>query len=282
MRLISYLHDGASAWGAADEDLIFPARASFPSLRAALTLLGPDRIGEALAYDADPLNRSDLPLLPPVLDPGKILCIGLNYADHIAEMGRARSEHPVVFTRYPDSLVGHTAPLVAPAASEQFDYEGELAIVIGRAGRRISTTDALNYVFGYSVFNDGSVRDYQRHTHQFTPGKNFPRSGSFGPELVTRDEIDDLDRLTISTTLNERVVQQSTLAQLAFGVAEIIAYVSQWTMIEPGDVIATGTPGGVGDGREPKLWMRPGDRCSISIDRIGTLTNPIVAEDPAA
>lgn len=278
MRFVSYLDNGTAQWGKVVDGQVFPANGSFPSLKLALTALGPDRLGEAFGNDGAGLPLGSVSLLPPIPDADKVLCIGLNYADHIAEMGRERSANPVVFTRFNNSLVGHEASLIAPVNSVQFDFEGELAVIIGTGGRHISRDTALNHVFGYSIFNDGSVRDFQRHTHQFTPGKNFPNSGSFGPEVVSKEELGELGELGISTLLNGETVQRSTLGQLAFSIADIIVYVSEWTRLEPGDVIATGTPGGVGDGREPKLWMRPGDVCEVRIEGIGALKNPIEAD----
>lgn len=223
-----------------------------------------------------PLSEAEL--LPPLNDTSKVLCVGLNYRDHVLEMGRELPLQPTVFVRYPDSLVGPGASLVRPAESEQFDYEGELAVVIGAGGRRIAAEDAFDHVLGYTVMNDGSLRDFQRHTTQFTPGKNFVASGSLGPVIVTADEVKDLAGCSITTRLSGEVVQQSALGQLIFGIPRLIAYVSAWTDLRPGDVIATGTPGGVGDGREPKLWMRPGDLVEVEIERIGLLRNSVLSE----
>lgn len=221
---------------------------------------------------------SAVQLLPPIHDAGKIICVGLNYADHIAEMGRARPEMPVIFTRFNDTLVGDGAALIAPRVSEQFDFEGEFTVVLGIGGRHIPVESALDHVLGYTIMNDGSVRDYQRHTHQFGPGKNFPSSGSLGPVLVTIDEFGDVGSQSIQTRVNGTTVQDSTLDQLVFNVAELIAYCSQWTELAPGDLIATGTPGGVGDGHDPKLWLQAGDSLEIEVEGIGTLRNPVLPE----
>jgi 2-keto-4-pentenoate hydratase/2-oxohepta-3-ene-1,7-dioic acid hydratase in catechol pathway len=223
-------------------------------------------------------QRSDVTLLPPVADAQKIICVGLNYADHIAEMNRPTPEQPVIFTRFNDTLVGSGEEIVAPKASEQFDYEGEFTIVVGKGGRRIPADRALEHVFGYTIMNDGSVRDYQRHTHQFTPGKNFPRSGSLGPEIVTADEFGPVGAQRITTRINGEVVQESSLDQLVFGVADLIAYCSQWTELAPGDLIATGTPGGVGDGHDPKRWLRAGETLEVEVEGVGVLRNPVVGE----
>jgi 2-keto-4-pentenoate hydratase/2-oxohepta-3-ene-1,7-dioic acid hydratase in catechol pathway len=213
-----------------------------------------------------------------VPDAQKIICVGLNYADHIAEMKRATPEKPVIFTRFADSLVGHGEALVAPRNSTSFDYEGEFAVVIGREARHVDESDALDHVLGYTIMNDGSLRDYQRHTSQFTPGKNFPRSGSLGPAIVTADEFGAVGSQRIQTRVNGQLVQDSTLDQLVFDVAQLVAYCSEWTALQPGDIIATGTPGGVGDGRDPALWLSPGDVVEIAIDGLGALTTSVIEE----
>jgi len=185
----------------------------------------------------------------------------------------------MIFARYPDSLVGHGAPMVRPQVSVQFDYEGELAIVIGKSGRHIESGSALDHVAGYACFNDGSVRDYQRHTTQFLPGKTFWRSGSFGPWLVTPDEAGAIGDLGLVTRLNGIEVQRAKIDDLLFDPPELIAYLSAIYPLMPGDVIATGTTGGVGAFRKPPLWMKPGDRVEVTIDRLGTLRNSIIAEE---
>lgn len=216
--------------------------------------------------------------LPPITDAGKIICVGLNYADHIKEMGRPWPEKPVIFTRFTDSLVGADAALIAPSVSEQFDFEGEFTVVIGTGGRHIPAETALDHVLGYTIMNDGSIRDYQRHTHQFGPGKNFPSSGSLGPVIVTADEFGPIHTQRIRTRVSGNVVQDSTLDQLVFDVSRLIAYCSEWTELAPGDLIATGTPGGVGDGHDPKLWLKPGDSIEIEIEGIGILRNSVQPE----
>jgi 2-keto-4-pentenoate hydratase/2-oxohepta-3-ene-1,7-dioic acid hydratase in catechol pathway len=186
--------------------------------------------------------------------------------------------HPTVFVRFASSLAAPGAPLELPGASDQLDYEGELAVVIGRPGRHIAPADALGHVAGYSCFNDGSVRDWQRHTTQFTPGKNFDRTGSFGPWLVTADEIGDPRSLTLTTRLDGEVVQHSSVDLLIFDVPTLLAYLSTFTELRPGDVIATGTPGGVGMARSPQRWMRPGEVVEVDIERVGVLRNTIGTE----
>lgn len=281
MKLVSFRSDRGISWGVVEHEGVrdFGASVSAAGRGLGAVLRACDL--ESVIAGTDNTNLISLTkveLLPPVTDAEKILCIGLNYADHIREMGRPWPNKPVVFTRFNDSLVGDGSPLIAPSNSAMFDYEGELAVVIGKTGRHISVEDAPSYVLGYSIMNDGSVRDYQRHTHQFTPGKNFPSSGGFGPVIVTADEFGEIGAKSIVTRVNGTVVQESNLDQLVFSVADLIAYCSEWTELNPGDVIATGTPGGVGDGREPAVWLAPGDVVEVEIEDLGTLTNPIVGE----
>jgi 2-keto-4-pentenoate hydratase/2-oxohepta-3-ene-1,7-dioic acid hydratase in catechol pathway len=216
-------------------------------------------------------------LLPPIPNPARILAIGVNYRAHAQETGQQRSaEFPSVFIRLPSSVVAHGEAILRPRVSGDLDFEGELAVVIGRAGRYIKREDALNYVFGYSCFNDASIRDWQRHNPGPTPGKNFYRCGSFGPWIVT--EIPDPHDLHLETRLNGEVVQDAHTSQLIHDVPRIIEYCSAFTPLEPGDVIATGTPSGVGMSRTPPLWMKAGDVVEVTISNIGTLRNVIEDE----
>lgn len=221
---------------------------------------------------------ADVKLLPVIPNPSKILCVGLNYATHVAETGRDQLAYPAIFTRWADSLVAHGEPMVRPPETTRFDYEGELAVIIGKGGRRISRETALEHVAGYAVFHDGSVRDWQRHNIQFTPGKTFPATAGFGPALVTPDELPDLAEQRVQTRLNGQLVQDQPVSDLIFDIATVIAYCSTFAPLSPGDVIATGTPGGVGDKRNPPLYMKGGDVCEISIGKVGTLVNPIIDE----
>lgn len=284
MKLLSFEHRGRSSWGVLHSDGsitdigILPEAPSSDlsaALAAGLTLEG---IGQLLA-GADRehrIARADTRALLPLRAPGKILCIGSNYADHITEMvGRTRQQYPVVFTRFVDSLVPDGAELQLPPMSEQFDYEAELVAVIGRPTHRVSVAEALDSVLGYSIMNEGSVREYQRHTHQFTPGKNFLKSGAFGPWIVTADEFGAPDHHSITAEVNGEQRQRSTLDLMIFSVAEIIAYCSEWTELRPGDIIATGTPAGVGAGKEPPQWLRSGDTVRIEIEGIGALSNTV-------
>ncbi|MFO1187714.1 MAG: fumarylacetoacetate hydrolase family protein [Alphaproteobacteria bacterium] len=217
-------------------------------------------------------------LLPPIANPSEILCVGINYDDHRAETGRQKSDYPTIFTRFADTLIADGRALVRPAASTMLDYEGELAVIIGKGGRNIPASRSIEHVAGYSCFNDASVRDWQRHTSQFTPGKNFPATGGFGPALVSADEVGDPQSLKLTTRLNGQVMQEATTDQMIFKVADIIAYVSAFTRLEPGDVIATGTPGGVGQARNPPVFLAPGDTVEVEISKVGKLTNTVAVD----
>ncbi|MCK3769496.1 fumarylacetoacetate hydrolase family protein [Microbacterium aerolatum] len=281
MKLVSFAHAGQVSWGDLDDRGIRDLGAlDAASARSLSTVLRDGDLQAVidLVANADMLSRSEVQLLPPIPDAQKIICVGLNYADHIKEMNRPWPQNPVIFTRFSDSLVGEGEALVAPRNSTSFDFEGEFAVVIGREARHVDASEALDYVLGYTIMNDGSLRDYQRHTSQFTPGKNFPRSGSLGPAIVTAGEFGAVGAQKIQTRVNGALVQDSTLDQLVFGVADLIAYCSEWTTLRPGDIIATGTPGGVGDGRDPALWLAPGDVLEVSVEGLGTLTTPVTAE----
>jgi 2-keto-4-pentenoate hydratase/2-oxohepta-3-ene-1,7-dioic acid hydratase in catechol pathway len=234
--------------------------------------------------DGPALALADVLLLPVIPNPGKILCVGHNYESHRQETGRAKVEHPSIFTRFADTLIADGQPIVRPTVSTNLDFEGELAIVIGpgkngAGGRAIAEEDALNHIAGYACFNDASIRDWQWHTTQFAPGKNFPGTGAFGPTLMTPDELGDLADVHVTTRLNGEIVQDQPIRDMIFPLAKIIAYVSAFTPLSPGDVIATGTPGGVGAKRTPPLWMKAGDRIEIAIGPVGTLTNHVADED---
>lgn len=222
------------------------------------------------------LALADLRFLPPVDQAAKIVCIGLNYRAHAEEVARQQAAQPGLFLRTLDSLQGHGAALLRPKASEQFDFEGEIAVVIGRPGRAIAREAALDHVFGYTILMDGSVRDYQAHS--VTAGKNFWRSGSAGPWIVTADEVPDPRALQLTTRLNGTVVQQAGADTMVHDIPALIAYVSQWTPLRAGDLIATGTPAGVGLSRKPPLWLKAGDRLAVEVDAIGVLANPIEDE----
>ena len=279
MKLLSFRRpDVTPSFGRLDGDRVIDlARADGPaSLRAALAA--------EMAFDGDgPVHAlADVVLLPVIPDPGKILCVGHNYETHRQETGRAKVDNPSIFIRFADTLVADGQPIIRPRVSGDLDYEAELAVVIGRGGRAIAAADALDHVAGYACFNDASVRDWQWHTSQFAPGKNFPGTGAFGPDLVTPDEAGDLSDCRVVSRLNGAVMQDQPVRDMIFSIARIIAYVSAFTPLSPGDVIATGTPGGVGAKRQPPVWMQPGDRIEIDIGPIGTLTNFVAHEETLA
>jgi 2-keto-4-pentenoate hydratase/2-oxohepta-3-ene-1,7-dioic acid hydratase in catechol pathway len=231
-----------------------------------------------LGFHGNWISDAELGIYLPVIPhPAKVLCVGLNYQGHRKETGRAETAHPAIFTRFADSLIGQNAALVLPPNSTSLDYEGELAVVIGKAGFRVAEEDALHLVGGYSIFNDGTIRDWQHHTHQFTPGKNFPGTGAFGPALFTPEEAGPLEEKRIETRVNGKVEQEAVLGDMIFSVAAVIAYVSGFTSLKPGDVIAMGTPGGVGFKRNPPLFLKDGDCVEVSIAGLGTLSNVVAS-----
>jgi 2-keto-4-pentenoate hydratase/2-oxohepta-3-ene-1,7-dioic acid hydratase in catechol pathway len=242
-----------------------------------LSLIAGNGFAEAAKQlgSAPDYKESDVTWLPVIPNPGKILCVGLNYQDHVVETGRDNTEQPAIFIRVAESQVGHKQPIIRPKESTHLDFEAEIAVIIGRAGRRISQKDAWGHIAGYSCYNDGSVRDWQRHTIQWTAGKNFAQTGGFGPWMVTADDIPPNTKMTLSCRLNGERMQHATTEQMIFKIPKIIEYCSAWTTLQPGDVLVTGTPGGVGARRTPPLWMKPGDKVEIEIDKVGILENTI-------
>lgn len=231
------------------------------------------------AASGDVVDEASLTFLPPVTRPSKIVCLGLNYRDHAEESGLGIPDFPVLFSRFPSSLMGHGAPIILPKISEQLDWEAELAVVLSKGGKNIPEADALECVAGYSVFNDASIRDYQLRTPQWTAGKNFDDTGAFGPWLVTPDEVPaGASGLKIECRVNGNVMQSSNTGNLIFNVANTIHLLSTFMTLEPGDVLVMGTPGGVGVARDPQIWMKAGDICEVEIEGIGLLSNPVVAE----
>lgn len=226
--------------------------------------------------NAAEVSISNVDLLPPVSNPEKVICVGLNYVDHSKESGFETPDYPTLFGRFNSSLIGHGAPILRPEESIQLDYEGELAAIIGKKAYRVSEDEALDYVAGYSVFNDGSIRDYQHKAPQWTPGKNFDDTGAFGPHFVTADVLPKgCLGLQLTTRLNGMVVQEAKIDDMVFSVASLVSIISQFMTLNPGDVIVTGTPGGIGLARTPPLFMKDGDVCEVEIESIGILNNPI-------
>ena len=280
MKLASYLVDGQAAFGVVREDgvITMGERRGIPaaSLKQALAEGLLAQIAAAADKARPDHKLTDITFLPVIPDPELIACAGINYRSHASETGRDIPKQPSMFIRRANTLVGHEGAMVRPNVSTHFDFEGELAVVIGRGGRHIAAEQALDHVAGYTCFVDGSVRDYQKFS--VTAGKNFPATGPLGPWIVTRDEIPDPTRLTLTTRLNGVEMQHSATDLLIYSIPQIVAFCSDFTDLAPGDVIATGTPEGVGHRRTPPLWMKPGDVLEVEITGIGVLRNRIVDE----
>jgi 2-keto-4-pentenoate hydratase/2-oxohepta-3-ene-1,7-dioic acid hydratase in catechol pathway len=283
VKLISFECEGRASYGVIEGDQVrdlgahFGARA--PDLKGFIAA-GLQQEAAGLSDGQAPLRRLDaVRLLPVIPNPGKIICVGLNYHDHVKETGRALTESPALFLRVAESQVAHGQAIVLPPESTKLDYEGEIAIVIGQGGRRISEADAWQHIAGYACYNDGSIRDWQTATTQWTAGKNFWRTGGFGPWMVTADEIAPGQCMTLVTRLNGQEMQRATTDMLIHSIPAQIAYISAFTPLAPGDVIVTGTPGGVGAKRKPPVWMKAGDVVEIEVDAIGVLRNTVQAEE---
>lgn len=282
MKISSFQHQGRSSYGVvADDGLIDVGRDladRFPTLRSVLASDALDEVSRAADGRSPDFGLDDVTFLPVIPDPGKILCAGLNYEAHRLELEAPKTDHAPFFIRFADTQLGHGAAILKPKVSDAVDFEGELAFVIGRAAKNVAEADALSYIAGYSCYDDVSIRDWQFHTTLMTSGKNFPATGPFGPWLVTTDEIPDPAALELTTRLNGEVVQHSPVSDLIFPVPVLIAYITTFTSLAPGDVVLTGTPGGVGFRRVPPLFMKAGDVIEVEISGIGTLSNPVVNE----
>ena len=286
MRILAFDKDGAPTLAVCRENAVVDLSAAAPDLPGdlpALLAAGPSAM-EAVAHAMENpppdavLDEAALVYRPPVWNPGKIICVGLNYADHAAESKIEKPDYPVLFLRVATTLVGHGQPLLAPACSEQFDYEAEMVVVIGNPGRNISAARALDHVAGYSVFNEGSIRDYQFKSQTWTSGKNFDATGGFGPHFVSADEVPAGGKgLRIQTRLNGETLQDANTNDMMFDVPELIRTISEVMTLHTGDIIVSGTPSGVGFARTPPIWMKPGDSCEIDVEGIGLLRNPIAA-----
>lgn len=279
MKLASYRVDGRSRFGVVRGEGIVDLTArvgdQFVDLR---TLLGGDALQKAERLtrraSAD-YSIAEVAFEPVIPNPDKIICVGINYEAHRAETKRERTAKPPLFLRLSQSQVGHLQPLIRPPESTMFDYEGEIAVVIGKPGRRISPAQAPHHIAGYSCYNDGSVRDWQAHTHQWTPGKNFDATAAFGPWLVTASDDHGDAAMTLTTRVNGQMLQSASTEMMIFSIPELISYVSTFTTLRPGDVIVTGTPGGVGSKRSPPIYLQPGDVVEVEVDRVGTLRNQV-------
>ena len=281
MKLVSFSRLGKARFGAVVKDGVIDLTGKLDpdvnTIKELISLHMEDQAEEFIAGKNKDLSFSDIIFLPVIPDPEKIMCVGLNYVEHKKETGRPDVDNPTIFTRFADSQVAHMQPMIKPDNSDRFDYEAEMAIIIGKGGRFISEDEALSHIAGYACYNDGSIRNYQRHTSQYTPGKTFPGTGGFGPYMVTPSEVGDYRKLPIELRLNGNIMQKATLADLIFPIPRLISYISEFTALSSGDVIVTGTPGGVGDKRNPPVYMVPGDIVEVDIGMLGVLRNPIIA-----
>ena len=280
MKLISYEVKNEKKYGLVvnDDSIIdLSKRIDAEDLKSLITL---NKLDEAKTFENEKADYqlSEVKLLPVIENPEKIICAGVNYDEHRRETRIDVTVNPTIFFRVAQSQIAHGDSMLIPIESDRLDYEGEIAVVIGKEGRRISEEDALDYIVGYSCYNDGSVRDFQVHTSQWGPGKNFDSTGAFGPWLVTKDEITDDETLTLETRLNGEVMQKADTTLLLFSIRELISYTSKYTTLKPGDVIVTGTPGGVGSKRNPQIFMKDGDVVEVEVSKIGILRNPIKKE----
>jgi len=276
IKFVSYEYDHGPSFGAVVGEYIVDLSDAGPSLRAVLAGGPLGALEAVVARRKRTVALDHVVLLQVIPDASRVICVGRNYADHVKELGNAVAPNPVLFMRTTQSLVGHRQSIVAPSASREYDYEGELALVIGRGGRRIPPERALSHVAGYTCFLDGSVRDYQKHS--FTAGKNFDSSGACGPWLVPAAAVPDPQNLMLTTRINGEVMQRASTAEMIHSVAALISYISIFTHLEVGDVIATGTPAGVGLGRTPPRWLEPGDKVEVEIENIGVLANTVISE----
>lgn len=287
MKFLSYRHDGELALGVWKEDgriADLTQSCGIADLAAALRELGPQRLLEMARSASLPMVAADADVAyrPAVADTNRIFCVGLNYEEHRVEAGRARTDHPTIFLRLASSQTGHEQPIVVPRElPEGLDFEGEIAVVIGRRGRRIAKEHAWQHVFGLSAYNDASARRWQAHATQWTAGKNFPATGAFGPAVMVVESLDSDPVLSLTTRLNGEVVQHADTSMMIFSIPELVAYISTFTELLPGDVIVSGTPGGVGFKRTPPLLMQPGDVVEVEVSGVGVLRNSIVAEGSA-
>jgi 2-keto-4-pentenoate hydratase/2-oxohepta-3-ene-1,7-dioic acid hydratase in catechol pathway len=282
MKLISYRYQDQDSYGAVQGDRVIDLRAVLGTRATDLkALIAADLLAEAAqaaAQAKESLPLADVQRLPVIPNPGKIVCVGLNYGEHVRETGRTITEQPTLFLRVAESQLAHGDDIVLPPESSKLDYEGEIAIVIGRGGRRIAEAEAWQHIAGYACYNDATLRDWQSATPQWTAGKNFFRTGGFGPWLVTRDEIADNQLMTLVTRLNGQEMQRTTTDKLIHSIPRQIAHISAFTPLAPGDVIVTGTPGGVGAKRTPPVWMKAGDVVEVEVDAIGVLRNGVRGE----
>lgn len=283
MKLISFIHNAKNTFGVVtDDNKVLDLGAvlgrDYSDLKSLLASGNLSVVRDALAQEPARLDYDDLTLLPVIPNPGKIFCIGLNYDDHVKETRKEITVSPTIFTRFAESQVAHRGDIPLPPESVKLDYEGEIAIIIGKPGRRITEEAAWDHIAGYACYNDGSIRDWQTATSQWIPGKNFWRTGGFGPWMVTADEIAPNQEMTLVTRLNGQEMQRTTTSLMIHSIPRQIAYISSFLPLNPGDVIVTGTPGGVGAKRNPPVFMKDGDIVEIEVDAVGVLKNQVKTE----
>tara|TARA_B100000989_G_scaffold190682_1_gene143619 strand:- start:4013 stop:4882 length:870 start_codon:yes stop_codon:yes gene_type:complete len=288
MKYVSFLNKDKKCFGILLDDKIVDLTSHYeryregmewiPSLKSALEHNKINELNELDLNELPEVMLNDIELMPVIPNPGKIFCVGLNYENHRAETKRPVSSYPTIFTRFSESQTGHNTKITCPKVSDKLDYEGEMAIIIGKSGRYIDEKNAMQHIAGYACYNDATVRDWQKHTSQFIPGKNFQKTGAFGPYMLTADEVSNYKDLKLQTRLNGEVMQDASLSDLIFPLETLINYCSSFVELHPGDVIVTGTPGGVGDRREPPVYMKEDDVIEIEISKLGTLTNVVEKE----
>ena len=282
MKIVSFEKNGKQGFGAINDEGIIDLTNQIDEAKTLKELIGRNLIedaGEFAGRHLPGIKSEEISFLPVIPNPGKIICVGLNYFDHVNETGRTVGEYPCIFHRYPASQVGHREPMIRPIVSEHFDFEAEMAVILGGGGRHIDPENALSHIAGYACYNEGTIRDWQSHTSQFAMGKNFLHTGAFGPWMVTADEIPDYKKMNIVMRLNGKEMQRASLKQLIFDIPTLISYVSRALPWEAGDILVTGTPGGVGFKRNPPVFLKPGDVAEVEISMIGTLINPVTDEE---
>lgn len=281
MKLISFKHNNGESFGVVTDQGVVDLKKQFNdkynNLKSFLQDNGAEKL-HSVNLDQVDYQLEDVKLLPVITNPEKIICAGVNYDEHRIEANREKTEYPTIFFRVAESQIAHEDPIILPIESDKLDYEGEIAVIIGKEARRVSEEEALDYIVGYSNYNDATIRDWQRHAHQWGPGKNFNGTGAFGPWLVTKDEIADDEVLELETRVNGEVMQKADTDLLIFSIRELISYCSKFTTLRPGDVIVTGTPGGVGFKRTPPYFLKDGDVVEIEVSKIGILRNTVQAE----
>ena len=281
MKFISFKHNDQNKFGIINNNKITDLTGKVSNSNTLKDLISNQGIEEAKSYATNNpgnINESDIEYLPLIPNPGKIICVGLNYSEHVKETGRTVEQNPVTFFRVPESQTAHKQPIQRPKVSTHLDYECEMAVIMGDAGKHIKPENALKHIVGFSCYNESTVRDWQQHTRQFGMGKNFEKTGSFGPHMVLAENISDYTKLTIKTRLNGNVMQEAKLSQLIFDIPTLISYVSKAIPWRAGDVLVTGTPGGVGFKRKPPVFMKEGDQVEVEISEIGILSNIIKDE----